>query len=107
MGNFGRKHECCMEPLDIFEECVEVPISRYEELIRRETELNILEAVFNNGEGRYRVEEVFNAIKKVRDQLSPAAMLCVEMKVEGAEKSAEQNHHHGAPDTRPGAASDR
>ena len=108
MENFGCKKEFpLLGAVEIREEWVEVPISRYEELIRRETELNILTAVYNNGEGRYRVDDVFDAIKRIREPKMQGSAQDVEMKTEGAEEDAEQSHHHGASDTRPGTSSDR
>ena len=42
-----------------------VPQDRYEELIRAETERNVLEATIK-GENGYNVERVFNAIQQAR-----------------------------------------
>lgn len=108
MENFGCKKEFpLLGAVEIREEWVGVPVSRYEELIRRETELNILTAVYNNGEGRYRVDDVFDAIKRIREPKALSPVQDTETKMEGEEKSAEQNHPNGAPDTRPGTSSDR
>lgn len=109
MGNPDNKSIGHLEALDIGEQSVAVPVARYEELIRTETELNIIEGVYNDGEGRYRLEEVFEAIKKARERVTLArvAELRVEMKVEGVENGAEQDRPHGTPDTRPRTTSDR
>lgn len=110
MGNPDNANFGHLEAIEVREvQWVEVPLARYEELIRAETELDILKGVYNDGEGRYRLDEVFEAIKKARAKLHlmQVTELHVEMKVEGEENGAEQNHSDGTPDARPGASSDR
>jgi len=110
MGNPDNANFGHLEAIEVREaQWVEVPLARYEELIRAETELDIIKGVYNDGEGRYRLDDVFEAIKKARAKLHlmQVTELHVEMKVEGEENGAEQNHSDGTPDTRPGASSDR
>ena len=49
------------------EEFVSVPVSVFEELIRAETERDILEAVLS-GESKYNADEVLKAIKTAREK---------------------------------------
>lgn len=44
---------------------ISIPAARYEELIRAETERNVLEAIIESGQS-YRADDVLNAIKKAR-----------------------------------------
>lgn len=77
-----------------------VPQDRYEELIRAETERDVLEATIC-GENRYTVGQVMDAIKAARWRIPGY------IHEKRGEDNAEQNHSDGAPDTRPGATSDR
>ena len=57
--------------LYLAENCVYIPMSYYEKLVRAETELRILEAGIEADSSRWNIEDVLRAIKKARRELDP------------------------------------
>ena len=72
-----------------------VPQDRYEELIRAETERDVLEATIC-GKNKFTVDMVMESIKTARWRIPGY------VPEKRCEDNAEQNHSDGAPDTRPG-----
>lgn len=64
------------EEVVLVEEMVTIPLALFEELVRAETERDVLEATIENG--KYDADTVLAAIKKARDR--HAAARCIEVK---------------------------
>ena len=81
-----------------------VPQDRYEELIRAETERDVLEATIK-GENSYNVERVLDAIQQARSALYRMKMLVLRNADEPEDTAdAESDHRHGSIDPRPRVA---
>lgn len=80
------------EPADLFAElCLDpgfvlVPQDRYEELIRAETERDVLEATLSDGSS-YSAEKVLAAIKSARSRVYRMKMLTIDTSVTMEDKS--------------------
>jgi len=69
----------------LVEEMVTIPLALFEELVRAETERDVLEATIENG--KYDADTVLAAIKKARDR--HAAARCIEVKCCAGEAATE------------------
>lgn len=97
MSIFESKIRECDIPQEDF---VSIPVHYFEDLIRAETERDILEAVIC-GEHKYTVEEVMQAIKKARENRDKrgCGVLSVELGVYPFSDEDPDSDEKGAADT--------
>ncbi len=67
---------------------ISIPVSQYEDLIRAETERNILEAAIE-GEHRYCIDDILDAIKTARKKWQQRGMLCIGIEADPPTEAAE------------------
>lgn len=75
-----------LRPISEGETCVcmdriSIPMARYEQLLRAETELNVLGVAIEDGPS-YRVDEIYKAIKKAREKAA-SQVVTVKLPEEG------------------------
>ena len=73
-----REPECFSAELIVDDTHVAVPIERYVQLIRAETELAVLEAALGDSDQSWTAEEVLKAIRKARAAVNAAPAGCGE-----------------------------
>ncbi len=75
------KYDTPEEGILLEEEMVVIPLSFYEQLIRAETERDVLEATIEND--KYEVETVLRAIKVARDLHAMARCTAIKIEADG------------------------
>lgn len=73
-----REPECLTAELIVDDTHIAVPIERFVQLVRAETELAVLEAALGDSERSWAAEEMLKAIHKARAAVSAASAGCGE-----------------------------